>query len=145
MSRPLGLLCALGLLALLVAPTAIRAEAPPRVEVETGLRVVATIFYTPAMPLREGTERPAERLAVKVFPEKGDKAVAEVKTDDKGVFVVALPAGKYRVEAVAFEDSPLRREKASAGGGGEEGGGSGVQLTLTYDDRGGASRCFASC
>src|SRR5437588_7433801 len=114
MSRPLGLLCALGLLALQAAPSAIRAEAPPRLEVKTGLRVVATICYTPAMPLRGGTERPAERLAVKVFPEKADKAVAEVKTDDKGVFVVALPAGKYRVEATAFEDNPLRREKASA-------------------------------
>ena len=87
-------------MALLAAPTAIRAEAPPRVEVKTGLRVVATIFYTPGTPLGKGTNRPAGRLAVKVFPEKGGKAVAEVKTDEKGVFVVALPAGKYRVEVV---------------------------------------------
>ena len=134
MSRPLGLLFALCLLALLAAPTAIRAEAPPRAEVKTGLRVVATIFYTPAMPGREGTERPAERLAVKVFPEKGDKAVAEVKTDDKGVFVVALPAGKYRVEAVAFED-PLRREKVSAEVEVKEGAASEVKLKFTYHRR----------
>ena len=135
MSRPLGLLFALCLLALLAAPTAIRAAAPPQVEVKTGLRVVATIFYTPATPFGKGTERPAERLAVKVFPEKGDKTVAEVKTDDKGVFVVALPAGKYRVEAVAFEDSPLRREKASAGVEVKEGAVSGVKLKFTYHSR----------
>ena len=135
MSRPLGLLFALCLLALPAVPTAIRAAAPPQVEVKTGLRVVATIFYTPAMPLREGTERPAERLAVKVFSEKGDKAVAEVKTDDKGAFVVALPAGKYRVEAVAFEESPLRREKASAGVEVKEGAVSEVKLKFTYHSR----------
>lgn len=135
MSRALGLLFALCLLARLAAPTAIRAEAPPRVEVKTGLRVVATIYYTPAMPGREGTERPAERLAVKVFPEKGDKAVAEVKTDDKGVFVVALPAGKYRIEAVAFEDSPLRREKVSAEVEVKEGAVSEVKLKFTYHSR----------
>ena len=135
MSRPLGLLFALCLLALLAAPTAVQAAATPRVEGKTGLRVVATIFYTPAMPLREGTERPAERLAVKVFPEKGDKAVAEVKTDDKGVCVVALPAGKYRVEAVAFEDSPLRREKVPAGVEVKEGAVSEVKLKFTYRSR----------
>jgi hypothetical protein len=135
MSRPVGLLCALYLLALLAAPTAIRAADPPRVEMKTGLRVVATIFYTPAMPLREGTERPAERLAVKVFLEKSDKAVAEVKTDDKGMFVVALPAGKYRVEAVAFEDNPLRREKASAGVEVKEGAVPEVKLKFTYRSR----------
>jgi hypothetical protein len=134
MSRLLGLLFAPCLLALLFAPTALRAADPPRVEVKTGLRVVATIFYTPAMPGREGTERPAERLAVKVFPEKGDKAIAEVETDDKGVFVVALPAGKYRVEAVAFED-PLRREKASAEGEVKEGAVSEVKLKFTYHSR----------
>ena len=135
MSRPLGLLFALCLLPLLAAPTAIRAEAPPRVEVKTGLRVVATIFYTPGTPLGKGTKRPAGRLAVKVFPEKGGKAVAEVKTDDKGVFVVALPAGKYRVEAVAFEDSPLRREKASAEVEVKEGAVSEVKLKFTYHSR----------
>ena len=135
MSRPLGLLFAPCLLALLAAATAIRAADLPQVEVKTGLRVVATIFYTPAMPLRKGTERPAGRLAVKVFPEKGGKAVAEVKTDDKGVFVVALPAGKYRVEAVAFEDSPLRREKAAAGVVVKEGAVSEVKLEFTYQCR----------
>jgi hypothetical protein len=133
MSRPLGLLCALYLLALVTAPTAIRAEAPPRMEVKTGLRVVATIFYTPGTPLGKGTTRPAERLAVKVFPEEGGKAVAEVKTDDKGVFIVALPAGKYRVEAVAFE--ALRREKASAGVEVKEGAVSEVKLKFTYHSR----------
>ena len=135
MSRPLGLLFAPCLLALLAATTATRAAAPPGVEVKAGLRVVATIFYTPAMPLRKGTERPAGRLAVKVFPEKGGKAVAGVKTDAKGVFVVALPAGKYRVEAVAFEDSPLRREKASAGVEVKEGAVSEVKLKFTYPSR----------
>ena len=135
MSRSLGLLFAPCLLALLAAPTTIRAAAPPRVEVKTGLRVVATIFYTPATPLGKGTERPAGRLAVKVFPEKGGKAVAEVKTDDKGVFVVALPAGKYRVEAVAFADSPLRREKASARVEVKEGAVSEVKLKFTYHSR----------
>jgi hypothetical protein len=133
MARLLGLLLAPCLLALLAAPTAIRAAAPP--EVETGLRVVATIFYTPAMPLREGTERPAERLAVKVFPAEGDKAVAEIRTDDKGVLVIALPAGKYRVEAVAFADSPLRREKALAGVEVKEGAVSEVKLKFTYYSR----------
>jgi hypothetical protein len=104
-------------------------------EVKTGLRVVATIFYTPGTPFGKGTTRPAERLAVKVFPEKGGKAVAEVKTDDKGVFVVALPAGKYRVEAVAFEDSSVRREKASAGVEVKEGTVSEVKLKFTYHSR----------
>ena len=135
MSRLLGLLFALCLLAHLADSTATRAAAPPQVEVKTGLRVVATIFYTPATPFGKGTKRPAGRLAVKVFPEKGDKAVAEVKTDDKGVFVVALPAGKYRVEAVAFEDSPLRREKASAGVEVKEGAVPEVELKFTYHCR----------
>jgi hypothetical protein len=134
MSRPLGLLFALCLLSLLAAP-ATRAAAPPRAEAKMGLRVVATVFYTPAMPLRKGAERPAGRLAVKVFPEKGGKAVAEVKTDDKGMFVVALPAGKYRVEAVAFEDSPLRREKASTGVEVKEGAVAEVKLMFTYHSR----------
>ncbi len=135
MSRPLGLLFALFLLALPAAPTAIRAAGPPRAEVKTGLRVVATIFYTPATPFGKGTERPAGRLAVKVFPEKGGKAVAEVKTDDKGVFVVALAAGKYRVEAVAFADRPSRREKASAAVEVKEGAVSQVKLRFTYHSR----------
>ncbi len=135
MSRTLRLLFAFCLLALLTASTALLAADPPPAEVKTGLRVVASIFYTPAMPGREGSERPAERLAVKVFPEKGDKAVAEVKTDDKGVFVVALPVGKYRVEAVAFEDSAVRREKASAGVEVKEGAVSEVKLKFTYQSR----------
>jgi hypothetical protein len=135
MSRLLGLLFALCLLALLAAPTAIRAAAPPRVEVKTGLRVVATIFYTPGARLGKGIVRPAERLTVKVFPEKGGEIVAEVKTDDKGMFVVALPAGKYRVEAVAFEDNPLRREKASEDVEVKEGAVSEVKLKFTYHSR----------
>jgi hypothetical protein len=135
MSRPLGLLFALCLLPLLAASTAIRAAAPPQVEVKTGLRVVATIFYTPATPFGKGTKRPAGRLAVKVFPEVGGKVVAEVKTDDKGVFVIALPAGKYRVEAMAFEDNPLRREKVSAEVEVKEGAVSEAELKFTYHSR----------
>ena len=136
MSRPLGLLFALCLLALLAAPTAIRAAAPPRVEVKTGLRVVATIFYASGTPRGGGIEHPAKRLAVKVFPEKGGKAVAEVKTDDKGVFVVALPAGKYHVEAVAFEENgPSRRQKVSAEVEVKEGAVSEVKLKFTYQCR----------
>jgi hypothetical protein len=135
MSRTLGLLFAPCLLALLAAPSATRAAAPPRVEVKTGLRVVATIFYTPGAVGYKGINRPAGRLVVKVFPEKGGKAIAEVKTDDKGVFVVALPAGKYRVEAVAFEDSPRRREKASARVEVKEGAVSEVKLKFTYHSR----------
>jgi hypothetical protein len=41
---------------------------------------------------------PASGAAVRVFAEGGDKALAEGKTDDKGVFLAAVPAGKYRVE-----------------------------------------------
>jgi hypothetical protein len=136
MSRTLGLLFALCLLALPAAPAAIQAADPPRVEVKTGLRVVATIFYASGTPRGGGIERPAKGLAVKVFPEKGGKAVAEVKTDDKGVFVVALPAGKYRVEAVAFEENgPPRRQKVSAEVEVKEGAVSEVKLEFTYQCR----------
>jgi hypothetical protein len=135
MSRSLGLLFALCLLALLAAPTAIRAAATPRVEVKTGLRVVATIYYSPARPGDKGFERRAGGLAVKIFPQKGGKAVAEVKTDDKGVFVVPLPAGKYRVEAVAFEDTPARRQERRARVEVKEGAVSEAKLKFTYARR----------
>ncbi len=136
MSRLLALLFTPCLLGSLAAPTEIQAAAPPRAEVKTGLRVVATIFYGPAMPLSKGIELPAGRLAVRVFPEKGDKAVAEFKTDDKGVFVVTLPVGKYRVESVAFEENgPLRRQKESAKVEVKESAVSEVKLKFTYRTR----------
>ncbi len=135
MSRPFGMHFALCLMALWSAPATIRAAPPPRVEVNTGLRIVATIFYGPGMPRGEGTKCPAGHLAVKIFPEKGGKLVAEVKTDDKGVFVVALPVGRYRVEAVAFEDNKPRREKVSERVEVKEGAVSEVKLKFTYSRR----------
>ncbi len=133
MSRPLGLLLILSLLVLLTASAAARAVEPPKVK--TGLRVVATIYYSPAMPGRKGFERRAGGLAVKIFPEKGDKAVAVVKTDGDGVLVVPLPAGKYRVEAVAFEDTPGRRQESMARVEVKEGAVSEASLKFTYARR----------
>jgi hypothetical protein len=105
------------------------------VKAKTGLRVVATIFYTPARPFGKGREEPAARLAVKVLPELGGKAVAEFDTDDKGTYVVALPVGKYRVEAVAFENSTTRREKQSAEVEVKQGAASEVKLKFTSHSR----------
>ncbi len=135
MSRPFGMHFALCLLALWSAPATIRAASPPRVEVKTGLRIVATIFYGPGMPRGEVTQWPAGQLAVKIFPEKGGKLIAEVKTDDKGEFVVALPVGKYRVEAVAFEDNQPRRENVSERVEVKEGAVLKVMLKFTYSRR----------
>jgi hypothetical protein len=135
MSRSFGLFFALGLLALLAAPSAARAVAPPRAKTKTGLRVVATIYYAPGMPRYKGFTRPAGGLTVKIFPARGKKAVAVVKTDDKGVFVVALPAGKYRVETVAFEDNPGRRQARREGVEVKEGAVSEARLKFTYARR----------
>jgi hypothetical protein len=106
MSRPLGLLLALTLPAL-PAPTARAAAAPWKVR--TGLRVVAVIREYPGMPAGKMAERTAGAVAVMFVPEIRGKAAVEARTDAKGVCLVALPTGKYRVVA----DSPVKAWSAT--------------------------------
>ncbi len=97
MPRPLGLLTVMPLVIFLSAAAA---SEPP--DVKTGVRVVAIIRIHPGIRDGKVAEMPGAGVTVKIFPEDGEKAVTEAKTDDKGTLVVALPAGKYRVEA-AFQ------------------------------------------
>ena len=90
MPRRLLILPALAVL-LLLPDTLLRAD-----DVKTGLKTIVTVTV-----VKNGKEQdpvPAPGVAVRVFAEGGDKAVGEGKTDDKGVFLVAVPVGKYRVE-----------------------------------------------
>jgi hypothetical protein len=113
MSRPGGLLLVLVSLALSVAPEG-PAAAPPRAAAPTGLRVVATIRFSGGAVTARATISAGVGLPVKVFAVGGKKAVAEARTDGGGVCVLALPAGKYRVEAVAFGNDAARRQGKSA-------------------------------
>jgi hypothetical protein len=76
------------------------AAEPP--EVKTGVRVVATIRILPGTPSGKAIQMPGAGVAVKIFLDGGEKAVSEGKTDETGALIVALPAGKYRVDA-AFQ------------------------------------------
>ena len=68
-------------------------------EVKTGVRVVAVIQVLPGIPTAKPPPPvPDAGAAVKVFLADAHKPTAEGKLDDKGVWVVELPPGKYRVE-----------------------------------------------
>jgi hypothetical protein len=74
-------------------------------DVRTGVRGAVTITYVPGV---EGAKIPdpvpAKGLTVRILQPQGNKPAAEVKTDDKGMFQLALPAGDYRVEVVPPAD-----------------------------------------
>ncbi len=74
-------------------------EAQKAPTVRTGIRVVAVIQVLPGIPTAKPPPPvPDAGAAVKVFYADGHKPTAEGKLDDKGVWVVELPPGKYRVE-----------------------------------------------
>ena len=85
--------------ALLLSLTATPGRADDAPVATTGIRVVAVIQVLPGVPTAKPPPPvPDAGAAVKVFSADGHKATAEGKLDDKGVWVVELPPGKYRVE-----------------------------------------------
>ena len=83
---------------LLFLPAALARADDARV-VTTGIRVIAVIQVLPGVPtVKPPPPVPDAGAAVKVFYADGRKPVAEGKLDDKGVWLVELPPGTYRVE-----------------------------------------------
>ncbi|HVS35409.1 MAG TPA: hypothetical protein VMS17_07475 [Gemmataceae bacterium] len=85
-------LIASALAVVLLLPTArLRAD-----DVKTGLKTIVTVAMLKNGKPTDGS--PAAGVAVHIYTENGDKPLAEGKTDDKGIFLAAVLAGKYRVE-----------------------------------------------